>query len=67
MKVIAKETDEKGKTILTIEQGIFKTKIKYMATSRIAGQFFTWVKLPNKTLVPDKLSFQLDEWKKDFD
>ena len=34
----------------------------FMTNRKIAGRFYSWVELPNKTIVPDGLSFQLDEW-----
>jgi len=67
MKVIASKIDGDRKTILVVEHGIFKTRTEYLAKEKIIEDFYTWVKLPNKTIVPDRLSFQLDEWKKDFD
>lgn len=37
---------------------------RYQASGRIAGDFYKWVKLPDRTIVPDVMSFQLDEWLK---
>ncbi len=55
-----------GETEIIIETGIwvFKRKTTYRTNGNIVTDFFNWVKLPNKTVVPDSLSYQLDSWKK---
>lgn len=57
-------TIEETKTVgaLFWKKDITETR-KFRATNRIAGKFWTWLEYPNMTLVPDYLSFQLDEWK----
>lgn len=65
MKVIKNEIVN-GKTELTIERTVlffFKKQEKYIAASRLVGEFYSWVKAPNNTIVPDHMSFQLDKWK----
>jgi len=65
MKLIKSEVVN-GKTELTIEKTVlffFKKQEKYIAVKRIAGEFYSWVKAPNNTIVPDHMSFQLDKWK----
>lgn len=42
----------------------FKTHKTYRATKRIVGDYYSWVMLPNQTIVPDHMSFQLDQWLK---
>jgi hypothetical protein len=70
MKVIKKETNEKGHIILTCEKsvlfGLIKKEVQFIATEEIASGYWNWRKLPNKTLVYDRLSLQLDSWCKDF-
>lgn len=71
MKAIKKETNEKGHIILTCESsyfgGVFKPKTKFIATKQYIKGHWDWRELPNKTLVGDYMSFQLDSWCKDFD
>lgn len=55
-----------GKLVLTVEFPflfLFKKTRKFLASEeRVPNKYWTWVELPNKTLVPDRLSFQLDYW-----
>lgn len=71
MKAIKKETNEKGNIILTCETtllfGLINLKTKYIATKEYPRGYWNWAKLPNKTLVNDMLSFQLDSWCADFE
>lgn len=63
---LLKNESVNGKTELTIERNVlffFKKTEKYKAVHQIAGRFYSWVKLPNHTSVPDWLSFQLDTFK----
>jgi len=65
MKVIKNEIVN-GKTEITIEKKVFlffKKQEKYIAVNKIAGEFYSWVKAPDNTIVPDYLSFQLDKWR----
>lgn len=50
--------------VVTIEKGfwIFKWQEKYEASKKIVGDFYSWVRLPNRILVHDRLGFQLDEF-----
>ena len=59
-------TEVGGETEIEVETGrwIFKHVTTFRATERIVGDYFTWVKMPNRTMTPDWLSFQLDSWKK---
>ena len=70
MKAIKKETNEKGNIILTCETsglfGLIKKEVQFIATEENPKGYWNWRKLPNKTLVYDNLSFQLDSWCKDF-
>lgn len=66
MRLIAKE-EQDGKTVLVVESKlffIFPRVRKFIAEREIAGEYFSWLELPEKTLVPDHLSFQLDAWKR---
>ena len=65
MKMVGNRKDEKGRTIITVESFLFKKKTDYLAREEIVTEFYDWVKLPHKTIVPDSISFQLDAWKKD--
>lgn len=71
MKAIKKETNGKGHIILTCEDsvlfGLFKPQKQFIATKEYPKGYWDWRKLPNKTLVGDGMSFQLDSWCKDFD
>jgi hypothetical protein len=65
LKPIKKEIE--GAVIkITVEQklffGLLKKKIVFSSNSIIVGKYRNWLKEPNKTLVHDYLSFQLDEW-----
>ena len=64
MKAIKIE-EVNGQTEITVETGcwIFKQETIYRTVSRIAGNFYQWVKLPNKTIVTDAMNFQLDSWR----
>lgn len=66
MKPISKETLENGTIIITTEEsfllGLVKKQTKYSSNKIIAGNFRSWLKEPNKLLVPDRMSFQLDAW-----
>lgn len=55
-----------GYTEVDVETGfwIFKRVTTYRTNGNIAGDYFRWLKLPNKTIVPYPLSFQLDAWKR---
>jgi hypothetical protein len=70
MKAIKKETNENGNIILTCETsvlfGLIKKEVQFIATEEYPRGYWNWRKLPNKTLVYDSLSFQLDSWCKDF-
>ena len=71
MRAIKKETNEKGHIILTCEYsilfGLFKPKKKFIATEQTFKKYWNWRSLPNKMMVGDSMSFQLDSWCKDFD
>jgi len=60
-----------GKTVITTEYTetrwlFFKRTAtrKFVAVDRMVGEYWTWLELPDYSLVPDRLSFQLNEWKK---
>lgn len=66
MKPIRKETLENGTIVITTEEkflfGLVKKQTKYSSNRVIVGSFRSWLKEPDKLLVPDIVSFQLDEW-----
>lgn len=66
MKPVSKETLENGTIIITTEEsylfGLIKKQIKYSSNEIIVGNFRSWLREPNKLIVPDQISFQLDEW-----
>jgi hypothetical protein len=70
MKAIRKEIKGNGNIILTCEQsilfGLVKKEVQFIATEEFLNGYWDWRKLPNRTLVHDNLSFQLDSWCKDF-
>lgn len=54
-----------GKAIITTEESKFvfwKKQTKFVAEEEFAKGYWKWLELPNFTLVPDRLSFQLDAW-----
>ncbi len=64
---------ENGKGMMTIETETQRsflgiklkpTKRTFIANKEYPKGYWNWVELPNKTLVGDRLSFQLDEWLK---
>ena len=70
MRLIGKEKHGDAINLIVEEDKkrfLLKPKIKirkFMSLERIAGDFFCWLELPDKTIVPDHLSFQLDAWNK---
>jgi hypothetical protein len=42
--------------------GLVKKQRTFSSGRQIVGDFYRWVEEPDKTIVPDSLSFQLDEW-----
>lgn len=71
MKAIKKEINDKGHIILTCEEpmffSLFKSQKQFIATEEYSKGYWNWRKLPDKTLVGDHMSIQLDSWCKDFD
>lgn len=71
MKAIERKGNEKGHVILTCESsylfGLLKPKTKFLATKEYPRGYWNWRKLPNKTLIGTKLSFQLDDWCRDLE
>ena len=65
MKFIKKETT-KGSIILTFEEsfffGLVKNTVKFIVTEEYPKGYWYWSKLPNRTLISTRLSFQLDKW-----
>lgn len=45
-----------------LREAVVKNR-SFMAVSHVAGKFYSWVEMPDNSLVPDSLSFQLDTWK----
>jgi len=66
MKPLSKKTLENGTIVITVEQsflfGLVKKRTKYSSNEIIVAKYRKWLKEPNKTLVPDMMSFQLDAW-----
>lgn len=65
MKIKALKRDEKDRPILITEQTWFwfwKVKREFLAQDHYVSKYYQWVELPNKTIVGDRLSFQLDSW-----
>lgn len=64
---------ENSKGLMTIDtltdRSFFGIKLKPIKRTFIANKeypkgYWNWVEMPNKTIVPDMLSFQLNEWLK---
>ena len=54
-----------GKAVITAEESKFvfwKKQTKFVAQEEFTKGYWRWLELPNLTLVPDELSFQLDAW-----
>lgn len=70
MKPVKKEITEDGTVKITVETsslfGLIKRHTVYSSDEIIAGIYRTWLKEPNKTLVGDYMSFQLDHWNVSF-
>lgn len=43
---------------------IYTVKRTFIANEEYPKGYWNWVELPNKNMVRDRLSFQLDEWLK---
>lgn len=68
MRLAGLEHDDKGRTVLVCRGGLFGLQIKkFVAASRIATKFWNWLELPGLRVVPDSVSFQLDEWKEELE
>lgn len=65
-KPLSKEVLDSGAIVLTVEErflfGLVKRRIKYSSNKVIVGHFRLWLREPNKTIVPDLFSFQLNHW-----
>ena len=63
--LIKRKVSENGTIYITVEKryfgGLIKIKQIYSSNKVTIGSFRSWVKEPNKLLVPDKLSYKLDE------
>lgn len=70
MKLIDKKVLGSGTIVLTVQYssffGLIKTNIDYSSDRIIAGRFRNWRQEPDKLIVPDNISFQLDEWNNSF-
>jgi hypothetical protein len=56
-----------GKTVITTETSRLLRKPltrRFVAEKKVTGDFFSWLELPDMLLVPARLSFQLDAWKR---
>lgn len=66
LRPIKREVLENGHIQITVEEkslfGLIKTKTTFTSDRKIVGKFRNWLSEPNKMIVPDHLSFQLDEW-----
>jgi hypothetical protein len=70
MRVLKKEKCENGNIILTCEDSIFfgliKKEIQFIATEEFPKGYWNWRMLPDRLLICDSISFQLDSWCRDF-
>jgi hypothetical protein len=62
LKVISVELSDRP--IIEVETGfwIFKRGTKFEAVSHQVAEYYNWVRLPDRTVVPDGLFFQLNSW-----
>jgi len=64
-----KTTDEKGRTVLVCEDRVlwfWRRERRFVAqTSLFGGRYWRWLELPNKSLVDDATSSQLDAWNRE--
>ena len=53
-----------GKLVLTVTSKFlwWERVSRYEATEESPKGYWNWLKLPNRTLVSDSVSFQLDAW-----
>lgn len=68
MKMLKREIADE-RTIITAEQTVlffFKFKRKFITTRQSCPGYWDWLELPDKELVPDYISFQLDAWNREF-
>ncbi len=64
MKLTGKEQVD-GKTVLvtSTRRFILKPKIrKFIEGRKLCAGYWDWLELPDKKIIPDCLSFQLDAW-----
>ena len=68
MRVLSINKDEGQFEIVVARVYLFfiKTKSTYIATRSSGGPFYLWAEMPNKIIVSDPLSFQLDAWLRDW-
>jgi len=65
MKMVSKEFVASNSVITTEEKGFFRVKVrKFEAQIEYPKGYWDWLELPDYTLVPDVLSFQLNAWNK---
>ena len=70
MRVLTKEQPDDGKTVITVETevkcGLLWLKKRKVETSYEAQEESPtyWLKLPNRELIDNRLSSQLDAWNK---
>jgi hypothetical protein len=63
MEMVDKETLDGKTVIVTSTRGLFRREIRRFEEQRkLTPSFSEWLELPNRKLVPDRLSFQLDAW-----
>lgn len=55
-----------GKTVITTSKRLLFWHVitQYEAQREYPNGYWTWLKIPNRTLVSSIISFQLDEWNK---
>lgn len=65
MKMILKEVID-GKTVITTEYKILFWKIqrRFEAQRERPKGYWDWLELPDRRIITDALSFQLDAWNK---
>lgn len=69
MKATGIKITEEGHILLTCELsflfGLIKRNVQFIATKEYPKGYWNWRSMPNKMLVNDNMSFQLDSWCED--
>ena len=68
MKLKEKTADDKGRTVLVCEDRVlwfWRRERRFLAQSKLASNYWSWLELPGKNLVDGVTSLQLDAWNRE--